>query len=344
MKNNNPIISVIVANYNGELFIKDCISSILKEKNDYELIVVDDYSTDNSVQVIKKLQTNYPNIHLIENSINLGAAKSRNIGAKKSRGEILFFLDCDTTTQKGWYTKIISFFKKYSDAGLAQAKILRTNTNSFDYAGDLINSLSFLSERAHGVEDRGQFDKVEPIFSLKGAAMITRNSIFQKVGGFDEEYGYYWEEPDFAWRVWLSGSKVYFVPQVVVFHEYVTKNKDFHYYARNDIIFKSSKNAIATQIKNLGAKNIGIILPIHVLSWFILACALLFKLDLWKSYSIFKGIVWNFIHLNSTLIKRKNIQNTRKISDKDLFQIVGKKQSVRYYFLKGISYILGKPY
>ncbi|PIZ64263.1 hypothetical protein COY15_05380, partial [Candidatus Roizmanbacteria bacterium CG_4_10_14_0_2_um_filter_39_12] len=65
---------------------------------------------------------------------------------------------------------------------------------------------------------------------------------------------------------------------------------------------------------------------------------------LWKSYSIFKGIVWNFIHLNSTLIKRKNIQNTRKISDKDLFQIVGKKQSVIYYFLKGISYILGKPY
>lgn len=338
-------ISIVIANFNSEDFIANCLDSILEEKNkNYEIIIVDDSSTDSSPLIVKKYVKEYDHISLVSMKENVGAARIRNIGAAKSRGEILFFLDCDTTIEKRWHAEIITFFKKYPDAGLAQAKILRTNTNGFDYAGDLINSLGFLSERAHGVKDQGQFDKIEPIFSLKGAAMITKKSIFNKLNGFDEEYGYYWEEPDFAWRVWLSGLKVYFLPQVVVFHEYVTEKKDFHYYACNDIIYKSSKNAIATQIKNLEAKNIGTILPLHIFSWFILACALLLKLDLWKSYSIFKGIIWNFTHLNSTVTKRKNIQNTRKISDEYLFQIVGTKQSIKYFFLKGVSYILGKPY
>lgn len=346
MRNKSPkFISVIIANFNSEDFIADCFDSLLQKKNkNFEIIVVDDASMDKSPDIIRKYAEKYSQISFIPMKKNMGATKVRNIGAQKSRGDILFFLDCDTTVQAGWYDKIIDFFEQYADAGLAQAKILRTNTNAFDYGGDLINSLGFLSERAHGVEDKGQYDKIEPIFSLKGAAMITKKTIFQQIGGFDEDYGYYWEEPDLAWRIWLSGSKVYFLPQVVVFHEYVTEKKDFHYYAGNDIIYKSSRNAIATQIKNLETKNIIIILPIHVLSWFVLACILFVKLDLWKSYSIFKGIIWNFIHINSTMIKRKKIQNSRKISDKELFQIVGTRQSIAYYFLKGISYVSGKPY
>lgn len=338
-------ISIVIANFNSEDFIANCLDSILEEKNkNYEIIIVDDSSTDSGPLIVKKYVKEYDYISLVSMKENVGAARIRNIGAAKSRGEILFFLDCDTTVKKGWHAKIITFFKKYPDAGLAQAKILKKGTNQFDYAGDYISSFGFLVERAQGALDTGQFDMINPVFSVRGAAMILRKSVFDKVAGFDESYGYYWEEPDIAWRIWLLGFYVYFLPTVMVHHAFGTKEKQVEYYQDNDIIFKGCRNAITTMIKNFETKNLLLTLPIHILFWLILSIPIFIKGEVSKSYAIWRGVSWNLFHINKTLKKRAPIQISRTITDDELFGLVGSVKPMKYYLSKAISFIIGTPY
>ena len=281
---------------------------------------------------------------MIENRQNLGAAKSRNIAAKKGGGEFLFFIDCDTIVKSGWSKIIIDFFGSYEKVAMVQTKILKMGSNNFDYAGDYLNGLCFLTERARGAKDIGQFDKAEPIFSFKGAAMIIRRDIFIKIGGFDEDYGYYWEEPDLAWRIWLAGYEVFFLPKITVYHAFGTNKKGINYYRDNDIIYKSSKNSISTLIKNLNNLNLVLKLPLHIASWVILSIAIFLKGEWKKSFSIARGIWWNIKNISLNLKKRRNIQSSRKITDKYLFTRVGASKNPKYLIEKGLSFVLGKPY
>ena len=344
MASTKPLISIIIANYNGSYFLKDCIDSILKEKSSlYEIIVVDDCSTDKSISILKGYEKNN-RLRLIALKINKGAAYARNVGAKKSRGDILFFLDYDTTLTPGWGSELKTFFSKYPKAGMAQAKILKKGTNQFDYAGDYISSFGFLVERAQGALDTGQFDTIDRVFSVRGAAMILRKSVFDKVAGFDESYGYYWEEPDIAWRIWLLGFYVYFLPTVTVHHAFGTKEKQVEYYQDNDIIFKGCRNAITTMIKNFETKNLLLKLPIHILFWLMLSVPIFMKGEVSKSYAIWRGVSWNLFHINETLKKRAHIQTSRTITDDELFGLVGSVRSMKYYLSKAISFIIGTPY
>lgn len=339
-----PLVSIIIANYNGSYFLKECIDSILKEKSSsYEILVVDDCSIDKSVLILKSYEKRGKLI-LVSLKTNKGAAHARNVGAIKSKGDILFFLDYDTALTPGWGSALKTFFSTYPKAGMAQAKILKKGTNQFDYAGDYISSFGFLVERAQGAKDQGQFDKVEQIFSVRGAAMIIRKNIFDVIGGFDEDYGYYWEEPDIAWRIWLRGYEVYFLPTITVHHAFGTEEKQVEYYQDNDIVFKGCRNAITTMIKNYEMKNLFLKLPVHVLFWMMLSIPIFIKGEVSKSYAILRGIGWNITHLNLVLAKRSMIQTSRVRSDADVFALVGSPKSAKYYLSKAISFVIGKPY
>lgn len=337
-------ISIIIANYNGEKFLEACLNSIYKEKNKaFEVIIVDDNSQDNSISLLKKNLKWYSNLSLIENKRSRGAAESRNIGVKKSKGEYLFFLDYDTQIKKSWLNEVIQFFESYLDAGAGQAKLLKFNTNFFDYAGDHLSQLGFLVERSKGTVDRGQFDSFDTIFSMKGAAMIVKKDIFNQIGGFDEDYYYLWEEPDLTWRVWLAGYKVYFVPTITVWHHYVTEGKSEEYYKKIDVTYRGVKNGVTTLIKNYGTPKLLSVVPVHILCLICLSVLFLILLEIKKSSDIIRAIFWNIIYLPKILVKRKLIQDSRTISDKKLFNLISIDESSMYFIKKAFSYTLGKP-
>ncbi|MDA1317551.1 MAG: hypothetical protein O3B87_06070, partial [bacterium] len=214
----------------------------------------------------------------------------------------------------------------------------------YDYAGDYISSFGFLVERAEGAQDVGQFDTIEKIFSVRGAAMIMRKDVFNEVGGFDEDYGYYWEEPDIAWRIWLHGYEVYFLPSVTVYHAFGTDEKQIEYYLDNDIIFKGCRNAITTMIKNFEAKNLFFRFPIHILFWLVLSVPIFIKGEFSKSYAIWRGVFWNLFHIYKTCSKRARIQSSRTRTDDELFHLVGSVKPMKYYLSKAISFVIGKPF
>lgn len=349
VKNNLPIISVVTINFNGKQFLKRCLDSVLLEKQrPFEIILVDNGSTDGSPEFIRKQFGNEKKLKLIILRKNVGAAKARNIGVQNSSGKYVLILDNDTKIKPGWFDKIIDFINQHPNLGLAQPKLLTMHTNKFNYAGDFISPFGFLIERARGVEDQGQFDRVDKIFSLNIASAFFRKQVFEELSGFDEDYYLYWEETDLAWRTWLAGYQVLFAPNVVAWHAFGTKEKNKQYYKARWKFYRSTyfgcRNMITTLIKNLGTKKLIIILPINISCWLVLAFLSLVQLKFEKTVAILKAILWNFLHLPQILEKRGGVQLTRKISDRELFAMVGAKRNISYYIGKGLAYVKGRPF
>lgn len=349
MAKDKPVISVVTINYNGKKFLERCLSSILAERErPFEIVLVDNGSTDNSVEFIRGRFGHEEKLELVVLEKNVGPAKARNIGVRKSSGQYILILDNDTRIKKGWFDKIINFANQHKDFGLAQPKLLTMGTNKFNYAGDLISPLGFLVERARGAEDEGQFDKVEKIFAFNTASVFFQKKVFEKLGGFDGDYYFYWEEPDLAWRTWLAGYQVLLAPSITVWHAYGTNEKSKSYYKRRRRFYQAAyfgcRNTITTLIKNLELKNLIRILPVNIGCWFALSLLFLAQLKIERSLAILKGVFWNLTHLPQTLRKRKIVQSTRKINDQELFSLVGTKQGMGYYLGKGWAYVRGRPF
>jgi len=248
---------------------------------------------------------------------NFGPALARNIGVKKSKGDIISFLDNDTTVEKNWIKEAVEVFKD-SKIGIVQCKLLLANEkNKFDYTGETFGSLGFLVQKCKYKEiDNGQYDLRYNILSAKSAGMFIRKSAFNKAGGFDPKYFIFMEETDLGWRTWLAGYQAVFAHKSIVYHKFSSTKKivDKHKY-NNLVRFHGTKNYIYTLIKNLSNKNLIKILPIHIFLWVSLSAYLFLTGKFTSALNIQKGIFWNLINIKNILNQRKKIQHKRLFKD-----------------------------
>ena len=233
----NPLVSVIIVNYNGKKLLENCFDSISKVTYpDFETILVDNNSDDDSIQYIKE---NYLDTLIIKLDKNYGFAKPNNIGAKKAKGEYLLFLNNDTKVTPNFIDELVYVMEKNPKIGICQSLLLKPS-GEVDSSGDFIDSIGI----AYSSQEK--FTKVQEILSAKGASMIIRKSLFDKLGGFDEKFFLSFEDVDLGWRSWIFGYKAVVAPKSIVYHLGGQTTKDM----KNEISFHGFKNQLAMKFTN----------------------------------------------------------------------------------------------
>lgn len=213
-----PRASIIIVSYNGRRFLGKCLASVLQQNYpNYEVLVVDNASSDGSVEFVEQ---EFSTVRVIRNETNLGFGGANNVGASRATGEYLAFLNQDTVVEPDWLAELLTPLEEDPEAALATSKILlmaqpdKINTcgNQTHYTG-----LSF----CRGVgQPADNFDQLEIVDAVAGAAFLIRKSVFEKIGRFDERFFLYMEDIDLSWRARLAGYTCLYVPNSVIYHEY----------------------------------------------------------------------------------------------------------------------------
>jgi len=310
---NKPLVSIIIVNYNGKSLLEKCLESIMKiDYNNYEIILVDNNSSDNSIEYVKNT---YPSSIIIKLEKNYGYAEPNNIGAKNAKGDFLLFLNNDTKVKPDFISEMIKLFKQDSKIAICQSLLLKPN-GEVDSSGDFIDTLG----RAYSSKDK--ITEVKKILSARGASMMVRKDFFWDLGGFDKNFFASYEDVDLGWRAWMWGYKVVIVPNSVVYH---TSGKTT--LQSSNVRFHGVKNSLVLRLSNFETffainsiikfsfviflrKSFGLaIVPVHESD-----------LPLPPFKTILKGIGWVLKNMNYVKAKRKKVNSRRVRTTKNLLE------------------------
>ncbi len=216
-------VSVVILNWNRKEMLLDCLRSIKElEYPIYEIIVVDNASTDGSAQAVREI---YPDVVLIENDKNYGAIGGKNIGLRRalqSDVEYIYMQDNDIVAAKDALTKLVEVAEADPTVGMVGVMMYDySKPDTILSAGGIIDWTQNISRgRGDNQKDVGQFNKIEPVDYLWGGAILIRKRVLEQVGLFDEDYvGYWFEDTDLSVRVAKAGFKVLFNPFAKVWHK-----------------------------------------------------------------------------------------------------------------------------
>jgi len=213
----NPLVSVIIPNWNGARHLPTCLRALrLQSYPDLEVIVVDNASRDESVDLIRR---DYPEVAVVELDQNLGLTGGINRGIQVASGEIIAPLNNDTEAAPGWAEALVMALLDHPDAGMAASKMLLFDRrDTLHSAGDAYRVDGIPVNRGVWQTDAGQFDADEYIWGGCGGAVAYRRAMLDDIGLLDEDLFMYCEDVDLNWRAQLAGYRCVFAPRAVVYH------------------------------------------------------------------------------------------------------------------------------
>ncbi len=211
------MISVVVTNYNGRKYLADCLSSLAAQTyRDFETIVVDNASTDGSVEFVEE---NYLEVRIVRNRENLGFAGGTNAGIRAARGEYVLTLNNDTRADPGFLEHLRDAMDVDTATGMCAAKMLFPN-GSINSTGICISRSGAAWDRGMYEPDHGQYDCSEEVFGPCAGAALYRREMLEEIGLFDEDFFLYMDDVDLAFRARLAGWACRYVPEAKVYHHH----------------------------------------------------------------------------------------------------------------------------
>jgi hypothetical protein len=201
-------LSVVIVNYNTADMIVRCLDAVqAQEKVSFEIIVADNASKDNSLQIIRDL---FPQVTLLANKENLGFGAANNRAVNSCAGKYLYFLNPDTEVKGGAFQAMVEFMDSNPQVGLAGTRVVYPDGSPQHSVHNRYPGEKYAKHAFKGL--RGE------IAWVKGASMIVRRSVFQNVGGFDERFFLYCEETDLCLSIRKSGWAIGYILDATVIH------------------------------------------------------------------------------------------------------------------------------
>ena len=238
-----PFFSVIIPNYNGQRFLPTVLDALDRQTfGDFETIVIDDASTDDSVALVER---DYPHVRLIVNRRNRGFVASCNLAADVADGRILVLLNSDTEPEPTWLEELARTIVANPRAAVVTSKLLLFDErDKIHSAGDVLGVDGIPRNRGVWAQDRGQFDRETAVFSGCGGASAYRRDVWEALGGFDEDFWMFLEDVDYSFRARLLGYEVVFSPRARVYHHLTANAGDelASYYVGRNTLWNIVKN------------------------------------------------------------------------------------------------------
>lgn len=304
-------ISVIIPNWNGLQHLDTCLSALDRQTfDDFEIIVVDNASSDGSVAFIRR---KYPQAKIIELPENRGFAGACNAGMRRARGEYLVLLNNDTEVDPGWLAAIVDAFQRHPEAGILASKMLLFDRrDTFHTAGDFYGTDGIPGNRGVWEQDHGQFDREEYVFSACGGSAAYRRTMLDQIGLLDEDFFYSCEDVDLAWRAQLAGWRVVYAPAAVVYHKLSATGggATASFYDGRNFLYLIAKNYPTSLLR----KHWRTILRAQIsIAWE--------ALKAWRGAAArarLRGMLAGLLNLSPMLAKRRLVQASRKVTDEYL--------------------------
>jgi GT2 family glycosyltransferase/2-polyprenyl-3-methyl-5-hydroxy-6-metoxy-1,4-benzoquinol methylase len=300
------LVSAVIVNYQGGDHLLGCLESLLGEPGPVQAIIVDNGSEDGSTAAA---MARFPDVEVVRPEVNLGYAGGANAGARRSRGQFLFFLNPDVRLSQGCLAALVEEFEDAA-VGAVSPAIALEGSGVVEY-GSTIDPLGY---------PVGIRTTAPPLF-VSGCALMTRTDLFQALGGFDDRYFMFVEDVDYCWRLILAGRDIRVRRDALASHfggastpgGYIT---DEGFASTTFRIALRERNTIAMLCKCYALPRAAFLVPATVAQALGTACALAVTGHGGTARQLLAGIAWNVRHLPGTLERRREAQARRAVPDR----------------------------
>ena len=308
MKSGLPqLISLIIVNWNGKPWLNDCLSSLIHQTySPFEIIIVDNGSTDGSCNFLKQ---NFSHVKLVELPENTGFAGGNIKGLEVAQGEYIALLNNDTQVDQNWLKDLIQPMLNDPVVGICSSKLILQDGGQLESAGDGLTTWGVGFKRGFE-QDPELYTDQELVFGGSAAACLYRRKMLDVIGFLDFDFFFNDEDTDLNFRAQLGGWKCIYVPNAIVYHRVnatIGRMSDLHVYFH-------SRNLEFLWLKNMPT---GLMLRYahhKVLQEIGSFCYLCLRLGKWKAFFMGKRDALRF--LPRMWKKRQKIQERKKVTDR----------------------------
>lgn len=325
----NPLVSVIVVNYNRAKLLRECLRSLLQQSYCFlEILVVDNGSSDDSLEAVRTFSDK--RIRLLPLDDNLGFAGGNNLAIQEAKGEFIALINNDAVAQERWIEELLKAIRVSKPSiGMWASKVLFFETDIIDKAGHLMYLDGQNRGRGTGERDTGQYERLEETLFPDGCAAVYRKCMLDEVGGFDESFFAYGDDADLGIRSRWMGWRCLYVPGAVVYHHHSSTSGPFSMQK----IYWIERNRLWLAVKNFPLPLL-MISPLFTLNrwlWNLLAALLLQgaagnfrqQASLWDLVrTAVRAHRDGLRQLGEMFEKRHRIRKTRRIADVEFCRLL----------------------
>jgi GT2 family glycosyltransferase len=312
--NHKPLVSVVIVNWNGAIYLPDCLDTVTAQTfTDYEVIVVDNASNDHSAD---NIEVKWPGVRVERLDKNIGFAAANNLGARIARGSWLALLNNDTFPASEWIARLLDAANRNPQFSFFASCLVQFETEGrIDSAGDIYH----VSGHAWHRDGNRLLDEVhhkeEEVFSPCAAAALYNRDEFLEVGGFAERFSSHHEDVDIGFRLRLHGARCLYVPGAVVEHV-----GSASYGKESDVtVYHVQRNLVWSFVENMPGHLLWKYLPAHLVANFVF---LIYYSMRGKWRIIWRAKIDALLGMRKSLRVRRTIQEKRKVGISELTMVM----------------------